>query len=182
MEPPQTRSGKTPLRGRLSHHHLATLATGTVVALALATIFEGLRLAIGQEANADVVRGGYFLFGLGAILLALCLVPLVVRFFREPLAPLATATTPEVGETAPGENQRQIRLVAICLALICAFIVLLPWVGFALSTGILLVGYLRAVSHYRWITAVGAGCAIDAAFVALFIAARVPMPAGVLFA
>jgi len=185
MMPHQTRSDETPWRSRFSRHTLAMLATGTVVAVALATIFDGLRLAIGQEANADLERGGYFLFGLGAILLTLCLFPLVVR---EPLVPMATETAPEVGDTAPevgetppDENRRQIRLVVICLALIVTFIVLLPWVGFAIANGILLVGYLRAVSHYRWIIAIVSGCAMDAVFVALFVATRVPMPAGVLF-
>jgi len=171
---------------------LAWVATGTIAAVALATIFDGLRLARGQESNPDVERGGYFLLGLGAILIALCAYPVLVR---KPLTPTRTEPSleaeagqepteagPEPNEAGTDPNQPRMRRVAACLALIVAFIVLLPWVGFALANAILLVGYLSAVSRFRWITAIVAGCAIDAVFVALFVMSRVPMPTGVIFA
>lgn len=179
---PQGRKASAP--NLLSLNVLAWLATGTVAAVGLATVFDGLRLALGQESNPDLERGGYFLLGLGAILLALCLYAVLVR---KPLTPKTTEATPEATTADPeaivaasDEDQPQVRLVAICLALIVAFIVLLPWVGFAVANAIFLVGYLRAISKYRWITAIVAGCAIDAVFVALFAASRVPMPTGVI--
>lgn len=178
-------------RSRISIDALAWVATGTVAAVALATILDGLRLAIGQESNQDLERGGYFLAGLGSVLLALCAYPVLVRKPLTPPTPepsLEATVAPDVAEAGPEANETAIdgtrprmRLVAVCLALIIAFIWLLPWVGFASANGVLLVGYLRAVSRYRWITAILAGCAIDAVFVALFVATRVPMPSGVLF-
>jgi hypothetical protein len=112
---------------------------------------------------------GFFPFWLGLVMAALAAL-LLVRAVRET----------EPGPTWAPRGRGAVRFLGI-LGGSVVFVVLMPWLGMAVTTVLFLVGILRLLERHSWPAAVGIAVATAAANWAVFTWwLRVPFPPGVL--
>lgn len=106
---------------------LAVLLLGALTALA-----EGLRIMIRHATQLRAFEAGGYLALLGALLVALA----VVYGVRAPA---------ERWEAGP-----ETRWVLVAMAVLVAYALALPWLGYLVSTALALVVFLRIFGVYRW--------------------------------
>jgi hypothetical protein len=136
---------------------LAALALVAATALA-----EGVRIMIRHRASLRAFEAGGYLVILGALLAALG----VVYALRAPAE--------RWQETQGG------RRVLVAVALLVAYALALPVLGYLLSTALALVAYLRAFSAYGWAATLAFASAVAVATAWLWRFLVVILPPGVL--
>ena len=142
---------------------------GAVLLLLFGVWFAAVALRNYTYWGATGPGSGFFPFWLGVAMAALAAL-LLVRAVREP----------EPGPAWAPRGRGLVRFLGI-LGGGVAFVVLLPWLGMAVTTVLFLVGILKGLEGHSWVTAVGVALATAAANWAVFVWwLRVPFPAGVL--
>ncbi|MGC5075580.1 tripartite tricarboxylate transporter TctB family protein [Agrococcus sp. DT81.2] len=165
-------------------------------AAALIALGNGLLLIVQAAGVGPESAAGWFVGAAGLALLAL--VALAVRQDRRFVAESVVTSIAQVivaEEEAAGRDveerfqtelpslpPREIaRVLLITGALVVAWIVLLPWIGFALATALFCTCYVIVVARRKWWVGVIAGVAIGGALALLFALVGVLVPAGALW-
>jgi putative tricarboxylic transport membrane protein len=142
---------------------------GAVLLLLLGVWFAAVAFQHYTYWGATGPGSGFFPFWLGLAMAA--------------LAALLLARSVRAAEPGPGWAPRG-RGLARFLGVLgggVAFVVLMPWLGMAVTTVLFLLGVLRLLEGHAWVTAVGIALATAAVNWAVFAWwLRVPFPTGVL--
>jgi putative tricarboxylic transport membrane protein len=142
---------------------------GAVILLLFGALFAAVALRNYTYWGATGPGSGFFPFWLGLAMAALAAL-LLVRAVR--------AADP--GPAWAPRGRGLARFLSV-LGGVVAFVVLMPWLGMALTTVLFLIGILRLLEGHAWTTAIGVAVATAVANWAIFTWwLRVPFPTGVL--
>jgi len=136
---------------------LAVLSLVAITALA-----EGVRIMIRHATSLRAFEAGGYLALLGGLVVGLA----IVYGIREP---------PERWEGGQG-----VRWVLVAMALLVAYALALPVLGYLVSTVLAFVAYLRIFSSYRWVFIVTFACGMSLASAWLWTFLAVILPQGIL--
>jgi putative tricarboxylic transport membrane protein len=142
---------------------------GAVILLLFGAWFAAVALRNYTYWSATGPGPGFFPFWLGLAMAALAAL-LLVRAVREN----------DPGPTWAPRGRGLARLLGV-LGGVVAFVVLMPWLGMAVTTVLFLIGILRLLEGHAWTTAVSVAVATAVVNWAIFTWwLRVPFPTGVL--
>lgn len=136
--------------------------------VAIVAFTDGVRLILDATSARPSAPAGWYLCTVAAVL-AVTAVLATARDGDD----ARDATTP--AEAADGDGLTQ-AWRAIALMVLYAYA--LPWVGFAITTAVFALAYLRWVARYSVVRALAYGLAMDVVAVVLFDRAGVVLPTG----
>lgn len=139
------------------------------MALGALGLWDGVRVVQTQRHNLDAAISGGWIAAVGGLLVVLSLVQ-AVRAWKGAAAP-ATPLRAVFADLA-----RPLRVAA----LMAAYALLFPRLGYFLSTALFACAYLRLFGSYRWWSCVVIALAFAASTSWLFAALRLQLPRGVL--
>ena len=144
------------------------IPTALLMVAAVAFV-DGLRLVLDATTARPSAPAGWYLCIVAAVLAATAVLALV----RDGGTDITDSATPSAAADRDGLAQAW---RAIALMVLYAYA--LPWVGFAITTGVFAMVYLRWIGRYSVVRVVAYGLAMDVATVVLFDQAGVLLPAG----
>jgi hypothetical protein len=134
--------------------------------LSLVAIIEGCRLVFFHSATFGSGQAGGYLILLGLVIGFLSL----YAWRRGNLGSRAPADVPpEKGKT---------RSVVLCLLILAGTALLIPWLGYMLSTVLFFLAYFRVLGGYRWLRALLLSAMLGVFFAYVFTEAGMMLPQG----
>jgi hypothetical protein len=173
-----------------------TWAYALLIGVALIALGNGGLLIVQASGTGPESAAGWFV-GVAGLALAL----LVAAAIRQDRRFVAQSVVTSIANTIVAEEeeagrdveqrfqvdlpllpQRQLlRVLLLVAALIIAWMLLLPWLGFGVATGLFCFVYVALVARRRWWVALVAGAVIGGCLALLFKAVGVLVPTGALW-
>src|SRR3979411_1562901 len=145
FEPPETAErSKAAIRMRTAELTVATI----IAALALLVIWSNYKLGAGWA--SDGPQAGYFPFRLAVIILISCIV-VIVQVIRQ-------------NDRSPFVERAQLRLVAIVLLPLIAYIAALQVIGIYVASAIFIGVFMMAIGRFSWWKSLVVGVGISLVF------------------
>ncbi|GAA3665923.1 hypothetical protein [Microbacterium marinilacus] len=163
---------------------------------ALAAAVDGIVLVAQAGGSGERAAAGWFVGAVGVVLLALVVAGVGQDLRgRQVSVVTAIATVIIAEEEAAGRDvedrfsadapllprRRIVRTLAVSAVLMIAWMVLLPWLGFGLVTGLFCLAFMRLVSASRWWVAIVTAVCVGAGLAVLFPLSGVLLPTGALW-
>lgn len=120
--------------------------SGVLVLLCTLALVEGFRIIKDNAGTYGAELAGWYVIGLGAIL-ALLTVLYIIENRSMLTARPAAAAVPAAGEAAADKSQRKVWLL---LSMVAAYIIMIDYLGYTLSTVLFFTGFLKLLGGYRW--------------------------------
>jgi hypothetical protein len=139
----------------------------TLLALSVVAALDGLRIILGHSSTFGATYAGGYLVLLGLLIGGLT----VYSWLRGKLE------SPQSGDEKPGKG-RIAKQVVLCLAILAGSSLLIPWLGYMLSTIIFFFAYFRLLGGYRWLPAFLRSAALGVVFAYLLTIAGMMLPQG----
>ncbi|HSB72976.1 MAG TPA: tripartite tricarboxylate transporter TctB family protein [Candidatus Methylomirabilis sp.] len=139
---------------------LRTIESALLAVVALTAVGEGLRIIFGYTTRLRAFEAGGYLVLIGLLLAGVT----ILYWRREPEARW------EVGQGG--------RWVMIAMLILVAYTLLLPVLGYLLSTTLVFIVYLRAFSTYRWPFILGFSCTVGVGSTWAWDQLAIMLPAG----
>jgi hypothetical protein len=160
FEPPETAErSKAAITMRTAELTVATI----IAALALLVIWSNYKLGAGWA--SDGPQAGYFPFRLAVIILISCIV-VMVQVIRQ-------------NDRSPFVERAQLRLVAIVLLPLIAYIAALQVIGIYVASAIFIGVFMMAIGRFSWWKSLVVGAGISLVFFWIFeLQFQVPLPKG----
>jgi hypothetical protein len=160
FEPPEiVKRSKAAITMRTAELIVATI----IAALALLVIWSNYRLGAGWA--SDGPQAGYFPLRLAVIILICCIVVLVQAIRNN--------------DRSPFVERAQLRLVAIVLLPLVAYIASLQLIGIYVASAILIGVFMMAIGKFSWWKSLVVGAGISLLFFWIFeLQFQVPLPKG----
>ncbi len=169
---------------RLVRPRLRPLLIVTVMLAVVAVL--ALREGVGDArdgGSSDNAVSGWYLVILGGLSVLTTL--LAARQERTPAAHPADEPADQPADErtdesadAPARDRWAALSPVACLALIAAYIIAFPWIGFAATNAGFLLLYLKGIARYGWLRSVVYAALIDVVFVVFFSQVGVSLPTG----
>ena len=140
---------------------------GILLALSVVAALDGLRIILGYSSTFGAAYAGGYLVLLGLFIGGLT----VYSWLRGKLE------RPRSGDEKP-EKGRIPKQVVLCLAILAGSSLLIPWLGYMLSTIIFFFAYFRLLGGYRWLPAFLWSAGLGVLFAYVFTIAGMMLPQG----
>ncbi len=139
---------------------LKSIETAILMLMALTATGEGIRIIIQQAAKLRGFQAGGYLVLIGLLLAGMTL----LYWWREPER-----------RWDAGEGTRWVMIAALILG---GYTLLLPLLGYVLSTLLAIIMYLRVFGAYRWSFILGFSCALSVGTAWLWDWLAIVLPTG----